>query len=69
MSMNQESLTLEQSNAVRISLGMAPIGGAIPEGEEPEIDEDEAAEANYAQRRVEMKKAKDESDVKEKIEK
>ncbi len=68
-SMNQDSLTLEQTNEVRISLGLAPIGGELPEGEEPAVDEDDLAEANYAQRRDEMKRAKDEADVKERIEK
>lgn len=69
MSMNQDSLTLEETNKVRLSLGLAPIGGEVADGEEVPVDEDEAAEANYAQRREETKKAKSEADIKERIDK
>ena len=67
MSMNQESLTVEETNKVRVSLGLAPIGGPVPEGEDAPVDADAVAEANYAQRRDEMKKAKAEADLKERI--
>jgi U4/U6.U5 tri-snRNP-associated protein 1 len=63
--MNQDSLTLEETNKVRESLGLAPIGGAV-EGS-PEPDEDEVAEANYAKRREEESKAKREQDIKDNI--
>ncbi len=59
-SVNQESLTLEETNKVRISLGLAPIGVALAEGEEGPVDEDAVAEANFAERRAEMRKAKEE---------
>jgi U4/U6.U5 tri-snRNP-associated protein 1 len=60
MSMNQDTLTLEESNKVRVSLGLAPIGVELAEGEEAPVDEDEIAEANFAERRAQMKKEKDE---------
>ena len=69
MSMNQDSLTLEETNKVRVSLGLAPIGGPVLEGEDAPVDADAVAEANYAQRRQEMKKAKAEEDLKERISK
>ncbi|ORX40646.1 SART-1 protein [Kockovaella imperatae] len=66
-SMNQEGLTLEETNKMRIKLGLKPIGAEAEDGEEPPVDEDEVAEANFAQRKQEMKKAKEESDLKERI--
>ncbi|WVR07742.1 hypothetical protein IAU60_004785 [Kwoniella sp. DSM 27419] len=69
MSMNQETLTIEEANKVRKSLGLAPIGAAPAEGEEVQPDETSLAEANYAQRREEMQKAKREAEIKESIEK
>ena len=64
-SAQQESLTLEETNKVRASLGLAPIGG---EGDGPvEPDEDELAEANYAARRADEKKAKDAQELQERI--
>ncbi|KAK4685834.1 U4/U6.U5 tri-snRNP-associated protein 1, partial [Tremellales sp. Uapishka_1] len=62
----KESLTLEETNKVRISLGLAPIGVAV-EGEDVPVDEDAAAEANFEQRRQEMKKEREERDLKERI--
>jgi U4/U6.U5 tri-snRNP-associated protein 1 len=64
-SMNQDSLTLEETNKVRASLGLAPIGGAT-EGT-PEPDEDEIAEDNYAKRREAEQKAKREQEIKDNI--
>ena len=69
MSMNQESLTLEETNKVRVSLGLAPIGADVGDDEEVPVDSDIIAEANYAQRRDEMRKAKAEADLKERIDK
>jgi U4/U6.U5 tri-snRNP-associated protein 1 len=63
--MNQDSLTLEETNKVRASLGLAPIGGEV-EGT-PEPDEDEVAEANYAKRREAESKAKREQEIKDSI--
>ena len=65
--MTADSPTLEEVNALRIAAGLAPIGGDLAEGEEPPVDEDEAAEANYAQRRDEMRRAKEEADIRERI--
>jgi U4/U6.U5 tri-snRNP-associated protein 1 len=64
-SMNADSLTLEETNKVRASLGLAPIGGET-EGT-PEPDEDEIAEANYAKRREAEQKAKREQEIKDNI--
>lgn len=63
--MNADSLTLEETNKVRASLGLAPIGGET-EGT-PEPDEDEIAEANYARRREAEQKAKREQEIKDNI--
>lgn len=71
MSANQDSLTLEEANKVRISLGLKPIGGDDDAGGsdgEPVEDRDAIAEENFAQRRAEMKAAKAEQELKEKIE-
>ncbi|WWD19575.1 hypothetical protein CI109_104036 [Kwoniella shandongensis] len=68
-SMNQDSLTLEETNKVRISLGLTPIGAAPAEGEDVPVDKDAEAEANFAQRKEDMRKAKEEKDIKERIEK
>lgn len=64
-SANQDSLTLEETNKVRVSLGLAPIGGDDDGPVEP--DEDEVAEANYAQRRENEKKEKEAKDIQERI--
>ena len=66
-SMNQEGLSLEETNKMRISLGLKPIGAEVEDGEEAPVDEDDLAEANFAQRKQEMKKAKEETDLKERI--
>jgi U4/U6.U5 tri-snRNP-associated protein 1 len=63
----QGDLTLEETNKVRISLGLKPIGVEAAEGEEPPIDTDAIAEDNYAARRDEMRKAKEKSDLEERI--
>jgi U4/U6.U5 tri-snRNP-associated protein 1 len=60
---------MEETNKVRISLGLKPIGEAAAEGEDAPVDTDLLAEENYAQRRVEMAAEKKERDLKEKIEK
>lgn len=68
--MNQDSLTLEEANKVRISLGLKPIGAA-DDGDDGEVveDRDAIAEENFAQRRAEMKAERAERELKEKIEK
>lgn len=66
---NQGDLTLEETNKVRISLGLKPIGAETAEGEEPPVDTDAIAEDNYAARRDEMRKAKEQADIEERIQK
>jgi len=69
-SVNQDSLTLEETNKVRISLGLKPIGaddGA--DGEDAPVDLDAVAEANFEERRQEMKRAKEEEAIRERMEK
>jgi len=66
-SMNADSLTLEETNKVRASLGLAPIGGDTEGQGTPEPDEDEIAEANYAKRREVEQKAKREQEIKDNI--
>lgn len=63
-STNAEALTLEETNKVRESLGLAPIGA---ETADDVPDEDDIAEANFAERRAAEKKKKEEQDLKEKI--
>lgn len=60
---------MEETNKVRISLGLKPIGEALAEGEEAPVDTDLLAEDNYAERRKEMAAEAKEKDLKEKIEK
>jgi hypothetical protein len=56
--MGDSELTLEETNKLRVSIGLAPLGEAAPlaEGEEPVLDADQVAEANYAKRREEDEK-------------
>ncbi|KAL1412710.1 hypothetical protein Q8F55_000457 [Vanrija albida] len=69
MSVNQETLTLEETNKVRISLGLAPIGGDDDAaGGEPEPTQEDIAEANFAQRRADERAAKKEKETREQIE-
>ncbi|WWC71951.1 uncharacterized protein I206_105910 [Kwoniella pini CBS 10737] len=67
MSMNQESLTIEEAIKLREQLGLSTA--APVDGEEVPVDKDAEAEANYAQRREDMRKEKEEKDLKERIEK
>lgn len=58
--MGDSELTLEETNKVRISLGLQPLAdpsAPLAEGEEPELDADQEAEANYARRREADEKA------------
>lgn len=66
-SVNQDSLTLEETNKVRISLGLAPIGGEVDADAPP--DADEVAEQNFAKRQAEEKAARAEREVKERLDK
>ncbi|OCF61175.1 U4/U6.U5 tri-snRNP-associated protein 1 [Kwoniella mangroviensis CBS 10435] len=68
MSMNQESLTIEETLKLREQLGLPTAAPAEGTGEEAPVDKEALAEANYAQRREDMRKEKEEKDLKERIE-
>ncbi|OCF77193.1 U4/U6.U5 tri-snRNP-associated protein 1 [Kwoniella mangroviensis CBS 8886] len=68
MSMNQESLTIEETLKLRKQLGLSTAAPAEGTGEEAPVDKEALAEANYAQRREDMRKEKEEKDLKERIE-
>lgn len=69
MSMNKESLTDEEAIQLRLQLGLSAPGVAAADGGEPPVDTDAIAEENYAQRKAEMKREKEERELKERIEK
>ena len=64
----EESMSLDETNRVRVSLGLAPLAdeGA---GETADLsdDPDALAEANYAQRRQEEAQARTEKEAKERL--
>lgn len=66
-SVNQDSLTLEETNKVRISLGLTPIGAQADADAPP--DENEVAEQNFAERQAAEKAARAEREVKERLDK
>ena len=51
----EESITLEETNKIRISLGLEPL----TDDKAPADNEEEAAERNYAQRRADEAKERD----------
>lgn len=73
--MASESLSLEETNKVRISLGLAPLvdddGGDNADGageaQEVEEDQDSIAEANWAERRAADRRAREEKETKERL--
>ena len=69
MSATQETLTLEEANKVRVSLGLAPIGAEVDGGDDADapVDQDAVAEANFAERRAKERKEKEERELQEKI--
>ncbi|OWZ35804.1 U4/U6.U5 tri-snRNP-associated protein 1 [Cryptococcus neoformans Tu259-1] len=69
MSMNKESLTDEEAIQLRLQLGLSAPGAAAVDGAEPPVDTDAIAEENYAQRKAEMKREKEEKELKERIDK
>lgn len=69
MSMNKESLTDEEAIQLRLQLGLSAPGVAAADGGEPPVDTDAIAEENYSQRKAEMKREKEERELKERIEK
>lgn len=66
---NQDSLTLDETNKVRVSLGLKPIGAEDvgEDGGEPPVDLEAIAEANFEERRQAMKRSKAEQELKEKM--
>lgn len=65
----QDSLSLEETNKVRISLGLKPIGAESEDGEPEEEDRDAIAERNFSERVREEKRQRAENEIKERIEK
>lgn len=65
----QDSLSLEETNKVRISLGLKPIGAEPDDGEPEEEDRDAVAERNFSERVREEKRQRAENEIKERIEK
>lgn len=73
--MASESMSLEETNKVRISLGLAPLveddggddGGDAGDAAGVEEDADTIAESNWAQRRDEEKRLKEEKETKERL--
>ncbi|KAL7409272.1 SART-1 protein [Mrakia frigida] len=65
----ESSISLEETNRVRVSLGLRPLGEAAPtvEGEEPEVDKDKEAEDNWERRKEEDRKAAETKILQEKI--
>jgi hypothetical protein len=51
----EESISLEETNKIRISLGLKPL----TEDKEPEADEDKQAEQNYALKREQEAKERE----------
>lgn len=72
--MADQSMSLEETNKVRISLGLAPLvdddgvdGGADSAGAANDDDPDSIAEANWAERRAADRRAREEKEAKERL--
>lgn len=66
----KESLSLEETNKIRISLGLKPIADpAASSSGEAKLDGDALAEDNYRKRREAEQKEKDAADLKSRIDK
>lgn len=64
----KDSLSLEETNKVRISLGLKPIGAEPDDNEPEEEDRDAIAERNFSERVREEKRQRAEAEIKERIE-
>jgi U4/U6.U5 tri-snRNP-associated protein 1 len=56
----ESAVSLEETNRIRIELGLRPLGeaaGPTADGEEPPVDKDKEAEENWTRRREEEAKA------------
>ncbi|POY74859.1 hypothetical protein BMF94_2132 [Rhodotorula taiwanensis] len=67
----KESLSLEETNKIRVSLGLKPIAdpAAASSGPPAALEGEALAEDNYAKRRAEEQKAKEAKELKERIDK
>ncbi|GAA6012282.1 hypothetical protein JCM11491_007081 [Sporobolomyces phaffii] len=69
----KESLTLEETNKVRVSLGLKPLkdpnAGAGPTDEERVLEGDELAEHNYRKRQEHERRLQDEKDLQTRLDK
>ncbi|GAA5981683.1 hypothetical protein JCM10908_004565 [Rhodotorula pacifica] len=66
----KESLSLEETNKIRVSLGLKPIADPAASASTPAaLEGDALAEANYAKRREAEQKEKDAKELKERIDK
>ncbi|BGP15980.1 hypothetical protein JCM10213_004797 [Rhodosporidiobolus nylandii] len=68
----KESLSLEETNKIRISLGLKPIAdpnAGAKEGDQPALEGDALAEDNFAKRREAELREKDAQALKERIDK
>lgn len=67
----KESLSLEETNKIRVSLGLKPIAdpAAASSGPPAALEGEALAEDNYAKRRAEEQNAKEAKELKERIDK
>ena len=66
----KESLSLEETNKIRVSLGLKPIADPAASSSTPAaLEGDALAEANYAKRREAEQKEKEAKELKERIDK
>ncbi len=66
----KESLSLEETNKIRVSLGLKPIADPAASSSTPTaLEGDALAEANYAKRREAEQKEKEAKELKERIDK
>lgn len=70
MSQVKESLSIEETNKIRVSLGLKPLpvpGSSTTPIPEPELSSDAKAELNYKRRRAEESEAKQSKETQERI--
>ncbi|KAH9816375.1 SART-1 family-domain-containing protein [Melampsora americana] len=70
MSQVKESLSIEETNKIRVSLGLKPLpipGSTTTEGSKTELTSEEKAELNYTRRRAEEAEAKKSKEIQDRI--
>lgn len=70
MSASAESISLEETNRIRVSMGLKPLAdpnAAPAQGDEVELDEDAVAQRNYQERVAQEQKDRDAKDARERI--